>query len=80
MDDLSPHFRPRSASFALRWEWAQALREEVSWTRLSSSIQTMDACDVLYGVTMEQPGISKLVFIELRGEKRPVPAAVEAAE
>jgi hypothetical protein len=45
-----------------------------------SSIQTMDACDVLYGVTMEQPGICKLVSVELRGEKRPVPAAVEAAE
>lgn len=56
------------------------MREQASWTWLSSSIQTMDACDVLYGVRMEQPGISKLVSIELRGEKRPVPAAVEAAE
>jgi len=31
-------------------------------------------------VTMEQPGVSKLVSVELRGEKRPISQAVEAAE
>lgn len=35
--------------------------------------RTMEAADVLYGVTMEQPGISKLVAVELRGGRaRPV--------
>jgi chromosome segregation protein len=47
---------------------------------ITHSKRTMEYADVLYGVTMEQPGISKLVSVELRGEKRPVPAAVEAAE
>ncbi len=35
---------------------------------------------MLYGVTMEQPGISKLVSVELRGERRPAPAEGDAAE
>ena len=47
---------------------------------ITHSKRTMEYADVLYGVTMEQPGVSKLVSVELRGEKRPVPAAVEAAE
>jgi chromosome segregation protein len=32
--------------------------------------RTMEATDVLYGVTMEEPGVSKLVSVELRGEGR----------
>ena len=46
---------------------------------ITHSKRTMEYADVLYGVTMEQPGVSKLVSVELRGEKRPIPAAVEAA-
>ncbi len=30
----------------------------------------MEAADILYGVTMEQPGVSKLVAVELTGERR----------
>jgi chromosome segregation protein len=30
---------------------------------------TMQTSDVLYGVTMETPGISKLVSVEMRGDK-----------
>jgi len=33
--------------------------------------RTMETTDVLYGVTMEQPGVSKLVSVELRGDHRP---------
>ncbi len=32
--------------------------------------RTMEAADVLYGVTMEQPGVSKLVAVELRGDRQ----------
>ena len=36
---------------------------------ITHSKRTMEYTDVLYGVTMEQPGISKLVAVELRGRK-----------
>jgi chromosome segregation protein len=26
---------------------------------------TMEAADILYGVTMQEPGISKLIFVKL---------------
>jgi len=39
---------------------------------ITHSKRTMEFTDVLYGVTMEEPGISKLVAVELRGENRPV--------
>jgi chromosome segregation protein len=29
--------------------------------------RTMEACDALYGVTMEEPGISKLVSVQMHG-------------
>jgi chromosome segregation protein len=44
---------------------------------ITHSKRTMEYADVLYGVTMEQPGVSKLVSVELRGEKRPIADAAE---
>lgn len=58
----------------------QQMTDRSQFIIITHSKRTMEYADVLYGVTMEQPGVSKLVSVELRGEKRPVPAAVEAAE
>jgi chromosome segregation ATPase len=38
----------------------------------------MEYTDVLYGVTMQEPGISSLVSVELRGEQRPLPEKPDA--
>jgi chromosome segregation protein len=38
----------------------------------------MQMADVLYGVTMETPGISKLVSVELRKSERKAPALPSA--
>ncbi len=61
-------------------EAIQQMTDRSQFILITHSKKTMEYADVLYGVTMEQPGVSKLVSVELRGEKRPVPAAVEAAE
>ncbi len=46
---------------------------------ITHSKRTMEYADVLYGVTMEEPGISNLVTVELKGERRPVSAETAAA-
>ena len=61
-------------------EAIQQMTDRSQFILITHSKRTMEFADVLYGVTMEQPGVSKLVSVELRGEKRPVAAAVEAAE
>ncbi|MGB5223175.1 MAG: chromosome segregation protein SMC, partial [Polyangiales bacterium] len=61
-------------------EAIQQMTDRSQFIIITHSKRTMEYADVLYGVTMEQPGVSKLVSVELRGEKRPVSAAVEAAE
>ena len=61
-------------------EAIQQMTDRSQFIVITHSKRTMEFADVLYGVTMEQPGVSKLVSVELRGEKRPVPAEVEAAE
>jgi chromosome segregation protein len=40
--------------------------------------RTMEAADVLYGVTMEEPGISKIVSVRLREGGELAPAATQA--
>jgi len=55
--------------------FAQAIRQMTDRSQfivITHSKRTMEFTDVLYGVTMEEPGISKLVAVELRGDKRPV--------
>ncbi len=55
--------------------FAQAIRQMTDRSQfivITHSKRTMEFADVLYGVTMEEPGISKLVAVELRGDNRPV--------
>ena len=61
-------------------ETIQQMTDRSQFIIITHSKRTMEFADVLYGVTMEQPGVSKLVSVELRGEKRPLAATVEAAE
>jgi len=61
-------------------EAIQQMTDRSQFIIITHSKRTMEYADVLYGVTMEQPGVSKLVSVELRGEKRPASATVEAAE
>jgi chromosome segregation protein len=68
------------ANIARFAETIKQMTDRSQFIIITHSKRTMEYADVLYGVTMEQPGVSKLVSVELRGEKRPVPAAVEAAE
>lgn len=54
--------------------FAQAIRQMTDRSQfivITHSKRTMEYADVLYGVTMEQPGVSSLVSVELRGDKRP---------
>jgi chromosome segregation protein len=64
-------------------EAIQQMTDRSQFIVITHSKRTMEYADVLYGVTMEQPGVSKLVSVELRGGKRPVEEkapSVEAAE
>jgi chromosome segregation protein len=50
--------------------FAQAVREMTDHSQfivITHAKRTMEFTDLLYGVTMEQPGISKIVSVELRG-------------
>ena len=62
--------------------FAHAIRQMTDKSQfivITHSKRTMEFADILYGVTMEQPGVSKLVSVELTGKKRPVPNADKTA-
>ena len=61
-------------------EVIQQMTDRSQFIIITHSKRTMEFADVLYGVTMEKPGVSKLVSVELRGKRSPISAAVEAAE
>jgi chromosome segregation protein len=55
----------------------RVLRELTSQTQflvITHNRKTMEAADVLYGVTMEEPGLSKLVSVNLNAASHGVPA------
>jgi chromosome segregation protein len=45
------------------------MAEKAQIILISHRPRTMQAADTLYGITMEEPGISKLVAVEMRGER-----------
>ena len=50
----------------------QQMTDKSQFIVITHSKRTMEFADILYGVTMEQPGVSKLVSVELKGDRRPV--------
>jgi chromosome segregation protein len=61
-------------------EMIRAMTGRSQFILISHSKTTMESADVLYGVTMETPGVSKLVSVELRdrSESRRAPSATPA--
>lgn len=62
--------------------FAEAIRQMTDRSQfivITHSKRTMEFADVLYGVTMGQPGVSSLVAVELTGDRRPAPHAASAA-
>jgi chromosome segregation protein len=62
-------------------EMIRAMTGRSQFILISHSKTTMESADVLYGVTMETPGVSKIVSVELRdrSESRRAPSAHESA-
>ena len=57
----------------------RSMTDRSQFILITHAKRTMEAADVLYGVTMEQPGISKLVAVELTGGRaRPANGGSEA--
>jgi chromosome segregation protein len=53
--------------------FADAIRQMTDRSQfiiITHAKRTMESTDVLYGVTMEEPGVSKLVAVEMRGQSR----------
>ncbi len=57
----------------------RAMTQHSQFIVITHSKKTMQLADVLYGVTMEQPGVSKLVSVELKKMERKVAPAPQAA-
>ena len=53
---------PLASSFLQLVTIMDELREQCPWDKK----QTMGAVDVIYGVTMQEPGVSKLVPVDFR--------------
>jgi chromosome segregation protein len=51
-------------------ELIREMTDRTQFILISHSKTTMQMSDVMYGVTMEMPGVSKLVSVEMRGGER----------
>jgi chromosome segregation protein len=60
----------------------KAFSERTQFLVITHNKRTMEAADTLFGVTMEEPGVSKLVSVRLSeiGERFPLEAAKSATE
>jgi chromosome segregation protein len=47
----------------------QGLQESTQFILITHNRKTMEIADRLYGVTMEEPGVSKLISVELNGDR-----------
>lgn len=49
----------------------KSLSERSQFVVITHNKRTMEVADVLYGITMEEPGISKVISVRLNGDKEP---------
>ena len=54
------------ATSAATTRWSGRCRKQSQFILITHNKRTMEVVDTLYGVTMEEPGISKLVSVRLR--------------
>ena len=52
---------------------------ETKFGGLTHAKRTMEAAQVMYGVTMQEPGVSKLVSVRWEGDATPAPKKHAAA-
>jgi chromosome segregation protein len=51
------------------------MSEQTQFIVITHSKRTMEAAAALYGVTMQEPGVSRLVSVKFHGEAASAPAA-----
>ena len=49
------------------------MAEQTQFIVITHSKRTMESAQALYGVTMQEPGISKLVSVKFKNDERDVP-------
>jgi len=53
----------------------QEMAQQTQFVVITHSKRTMEAAQALYGVTMQEPGVSRLVSVRFQGEAAAAPAA-----
>ncbi|MCR3923216.1 MAG: chromosome segregation protein SMC, partial [Firmicutes bacterium] len=54
-------------------DYLRTFSEETQFILITHRKRTMEQADILYGVTMEESGVSKLISVRLRDSSRPIP-------